>query len=1463
MTPIANASSFDRLRLRALALALMLVFSATLAAATMASPPGFSKEFAPDTIGPGSVSVLTFTINNSDNPTYAVGDLAFSDTLPTGMALAAPAFVSNTCFGTVTAPDGGTTISLTDGMVGAGKTCKIVVNVTASSADNNPHENLSGDLTSDAGNSGPAGATLTVANSLPGFSKSFAPSTVAFGGRSTLTLLIDNSLNGSSVLNLNFTDVLPPGMVVASPSNKSTTCGTATIPPTLTAKSGTSSIILAASGTGGFPAVAAGATCSVMVDVIGGAIGSLGNVSGNVQADFVDAGKAAAVLTVTGFEDLLTIEKDFLDDPVAPGGMVTLRFTITNRSRVDAATGITFSDTIDPLGGLTGIVPTLPPTPNPPCGAGSMLTFGSGALTLTGGTLAPEVSCIFDVKLTLPAGATPGTYTNTTGAVSGDVGGEPETGNTASDLLFVEAFPVLTKEFTDDPVGAGGTVTLEFTITNPGASAMTDIEFLDELTDGSGGFPPDPTSGFLPFPVSVTLPPVPDPPCGAGSSLALVSAGTDRQALELTGGSLAASDGMPGGPDECTFSVTVDIPVELPPGTYTNTTEEITATAAMATVTGPPATDDIVVVAAPQLSKEFTDDPAVPGGMVTLEFTLQNLDPDNAASAIAFSDDLGATLTGLTLTSVLFNDCGGTVSGVGTDMFGYTGGSLAADDGVPDMGPDQCTIRVELTLPGSPPGGTFGNTTSEPTATVAGVAAASAAAEDDLVVAGLQFSKEFVGDPVIAGGMVTLRFTFQNLGTSMADDATGIFFSDNLAAILPGTPDVTKIGGPTVNTCGGTDSGSATFVSYSGGSLGFGSTCTIEYDLLVPVGFVDDEYANVTSSLTATIDGGSVVLPPAVDDLTIQSDILALSKDFIDDPVNPGETVTLEFTLENLSATETVTGIAFDDDLEATLAGLTPSLPPSPDPPCGAGSSLSFSLGVLSLAAGTLGPGGTCTFSVELTVPAGPLPGSVFPNTTSGVIGKVGALDVFGDPASDDLEVDALKLGKAFDGPTTAGGTAVLSFTIENLDSVNGVSGLAFSDNLAAVIPGLVATLPPTPNPPCGAGSTLAGTFFLSLTGGSLAPGGSCTFSVTVTVPGSATVGDFLNKTSRLFDSGIPVAAPATAFLEVEPPPTFAKLFAPDAILIGAVSTLTFTIDNTASALAASALDFTDNLPAGVVVAAPANASTTCAGGTLTAMSGTGVVTYSGGSVPAMDSCEVQVDVTSSVSGVFVNTSGDLTSSSGNSGTANDTLTVQAPPDFTKEFVPNSIVETFDTTLVFTIDNSGSPVAVSDLDFLDTLPFDLVVAMVPAVVNNCGGSVVALPGSTSISLSNGTLAAGATCTISVQINAPSPTGPGAPRVNVSGDLTSTQGNSGMATDELIVKPCAAADGLDVTLTGELVLGTVTVEVCRTVEVRQHYKVDGPNGTLSLTVGVSAVFFNGVEFGSGSTLTIVIDPTLAE
>lgn len=1320
---------------RLVVLALAVLASISTAAHAGVPVPSFSKSFSPSTIGSGGTSTLRFDIINND-PVNPVADLAFTDVLPAGVTIAAPAQASTGCDGTLTAPDGGGTITFSDGLLGAGGTCSILVDVTSSSVG--VHMNVSGDLTSDVGNSGPASADLTVATDRPGFTKSFSPSSVKLGERSTLTFTIDNTANASLMAFLSFVDSLPVGMVVAGPANASTTCSGG-----LVAASPGSNVISLSDGL-----ILAGASCTVTVDVLATGVGQLGNTSGELTSarggfTTVSSGKASAVLTATA--DALALQKSFTDDPVAPDGSVTLEFTITNFDRNFSATNVTFTDDLNAT--LAGLAATGLPA-NDVCGAGSQIS-GTTLLTLTGGDLAPGASCTFSVTLQVPVAATPGAYPNTTSTITGDVGGSMVVGGAATETLFVASVPVLTKTFLDNPAAAGSTTRMEFTITNTSpTSTATNIAFIDELTT------------FLPVPVSASLPAT---PCGAGSAVSLISLGFDREGLSLTGGTL--------GPGlSCTFEVSVDLPAGLPGGLYTNTTEEITATVDAATVTGNPATADFTVVAPPTLTKLFTDDPVLPGGTVTLEFTLEHnaLAPADA-TAIAFTDDLDAALSGLVAIGLPMNDvCGAGSQISGTSSLSFTGGTLAPGA--------SCTFAVTLQVPVGASSGTFTNTTSNVTATVSGLMATGLPGEDGLEVSVLAFTKQFLDDPAIPGGTVTLRFTIDNLGTL---DATGLSFTDNLNAALPGLAPAPGL--PLNDVCGAGSQLSAvgSFLSFAGGNLLAGTSCFFDVVLDVPLAAPIDTYLNVTSQLSSSLGNA----PAASDTLVVDNNLLTLTKSFTDDPVEPGDTVTLEFTVTNLDLSNAASAITFTDDLGAALAGLAATGLPLNDV-CGAGSQIAGT-SLLTLTGGNLPAGGSCTFSVTVQVPAIVPLGSTAINTTSNVTGTITGLPVQGAPATDTLLIQSLAFTKSFDGPTAVNATPVLTFTLTNLSATATLNDISFSDDLDAFLPGLVATGLPVAGV-CGAGSQIAGTSFLTLTGASLGPGESCTINVDLQMPAMIAPGSYVNTTSVVTAGGLQAAAATTATLVVEPPPTFSKAFAPTLVAVGGTSTLTFTIDNTASALLVSGLQFIDNLPAGLVVANPGNESTTC-GGTVTATPGSASVSFSGGTAGAGATCTVSVDVTPSAPGSFNNVTSDLSSSNGTSGPAAATLDVVDNFTLSKVFLGNPVRPGEMIDLEYTIVNPSNETitAIGFSDDFDAVVSGLIVVGLP-VSDVCGAGSM-LTGTSVLTLAGGSLAPFASCTFRVTLevpeNAPLGTFP-----SISGPITGM-----LPSGAMIQAPGAEAD----------------------------------------------------------------------
>ncbi|GGF68919.1 Calx-beta domain-containing protein [Mameliella alba] len=1440
----------------------LLWLMAALAPAAAQAQPTFDTEFSPSTIGPGGVSDLTFTITNGG--ATPVTDLAFTAVLPASVTLVGSASDDGTCaIGTLSAPDGGGTVSLSDTSIGTFASCTITVSVTSSVPG--AHTLPAITLSSSVGSSMSLATDLTVDSARPGFSKSLSPSTVDIGQTTTVTYTIDNSLNAAALSFMAFNETLPSGLEVAYPANATSTCNAAS-PPLVTASSGSGSIALSTGSVG------ANSTCTVTVDLLATGAGEFELRSSELtySSGFssFSAGFSHDILTVTAPAGVGVV-KSFAVDPVAPGGSTTLDFTLTNYDRFDTATGITFTDDLDAM--LSGAVAS--GLPSAPCGAGSSFS-GSGLLTLTGGTLAPGASCSFSVTVDVPGGAAPGTYVNTTSAATASIGGVPSVGTAlGEDTLTVEALPavlppVLTKVFQSDPLLPNSTVDVVYTLTNPnGGSALSGLGFTDDNSNllnsepaqaiglgnavgilGAGLAVPGDCTGQLSSIPNSTLPSPPFP--------ALPSAG-----FVYTGGSLAAGA-------SCSFTITYNTGSALSNGTYSAPSMEILSNEAAA---GDPALASFTWGAGDvqlSLSKVFQDDTAVTGAVVNIDFTLTN--GEQTATDISFSDDLDAFLSGTTPALVVSNGCGFS-SIAGTSTVTFTGGSVAIND--------SCTTTIAVTL-GAGADGTYTNTTSDLTANIDGAGAAlllNTPASDSIDVTGADsqlplFEVAFPDGPAIAGETVTLRYTITNPNvTSPAGDVTSIAFGHNLAVILPGSPDVTANLTPVSDTCGGTLAGSATVLSYSNGTVAAGATCTIELDVLVPAGTADGSYNAVTDNLVSSLGVTGI----AATQLEVQNERIGLSKSFADDPVAPGEQVTLEFTVTNLDTTRVASSVAFTDDLGAMLTGTLYDSTLSNT--CGAtltgtGTSL-VDVSDISLAAGS-----SCTIGLAVTVPAAATPLSTAVNTTSGATGTIAGLNVTGSAATDTLSIGAgLALGfaKSFDDDTVAGGSAVLTFDIVNSSAV-GASNVSFSDDLDAMLSGATAT-GMSASAACGSGS-FTGTSILTFSGGSIDAGQTCTLTATINVPAATAPGTYTNTSSQLFVGGIATSLPASADLDVQPAPTFAKSFAPDTVFVSQASTLTFTIDNSASTLAASSLDFTDNLPAGLVVAATPNASTTCTGGTLTATGGSGTITYTGGTVSAGATCTVSVDVAPTTAGAHVNTSGDLTSSSGNSGPASDTLTAEPQPLFDKSFAASAIALSQTTTMTLTIDNSGASLAATGLDVTDNLPAGMLVAVPANAATTCtGGTLTATQGTGTVSYSGGTVAGGATCTVTVDVLA---TAVGSV-ANVTGDLTSSAGNSGNAGANLTIVPQPGfdkeftpgliADGFSTTLVFEIdnsqsILAATALDFTDNlpagteVAATPNASTTCTGGTITATGGSGTISYTGGTVAASSICTVQVDVT---
>ena len=158
-----------------------------------------------------------------------------------------------------------------------------------------------------------------------------------------------------------------------------------------------------------------------------------------------------------------------------------------------------------------------------------------------------------------------------------------------------------------------------------------------------------------------------------------------------------------------------------------------------------------------------------------------------------------------------------------------------------------------------------------------------------------------------------------------------------------------------------------------------------------------------------------------------------------------------------------------------------------------------------------------------------------------------------------------------------------------------------------------------------------------------------------------------------------------------------------------------------------------------------------------------------------------------------------ITNPDGQHATGNSLIVVVvvAPPTISKVFGASTIFLNGTTSLTFTINNPNA-VALTGVSFSDTLPSGLVVATPNGLSGSCGaGTIVAAAGSSSISLSGGTMPANGNCVFSVGVTGRT-TG-----VNEGGD-SADRGHRGVST-----KP-AAPPGLSKSLTDTVPLNAASM-----------------------------------------------------
>lgn len=987
-----------------------------------------------------------------------------------------------------------------------------------------------------------------------------------------------------------------------------------------------------------------------------------------------------------------TVTKSFAaPGTILPGGSSVMTVTLSNPNAT-AITGAAFNDSYP-----AGLFNTAALNDATTCtGAVSNSTNGAtgGTLSLSGGTIAANGSCNVTVTTT---SATAASYANATGPVTTTNAG---TGNSASGTLVVMAPPTVTKSFSPVSINVGSTSVLSVILTNPNPVNITGAAFTDNYPSG--------LKNTAAAGAAIT---------GTGCSGTLTAA-NNGTSLKLASGVIPANS-------SCTITVNTTITAS---NTYNNTIAAGTVTTTNAGASATDATGTLNGPQPPTIAEAFGAANMATGGNTSLTLTIGNTNGVTVTLSGAFTDTLP---TGMTIaTAGNTGTCSGVTANAGAGSFSWANGSTIPVGG--------CTIIVNVTS--ATAGAAANNIAAGALQSSMGNNASPVSATLN-VYAPPSVAKSFSTNPVSYGGSSTMTIVVINPAANPGN-LTGVALSDSYPGLTNAAAgSVACTGGGSATLSGGTSGGNS--VGFTAGTIVPGGSCTITQSVSATA-----TYTNTTGQPTAT---GPVALTgnAASQALTVNPVAPTVGLAIAATDLAKGGTTTLTITLGNTNAGPiTLTGAftdSFPSGMTVAAAGSTGT--------CG-GVTANLNAGSVTMANGSTIPSGGCTIVVSVTyavngvitdsVAAGDLQTTAGNNTTA----PSDSINVYAPPT----------VSKTFNSSSiTAGDTSVMTIVVGNpAGNPANLTGVAITDSYSG---GLANS---------GAGSlSCSGAGTATLTGGAnggttvgfntgtIVPGGSCT--ITQTVVANAT---YTNTTGQPTATG-PVALTGSAASAVltaaqELAPVVTKSFSPTQFETTGTSTMTILLKNPAgNPLPITGVGFTDSFPTSPAQMTVAGSIYNTCGGSTGVINTNQGISLSGGTIPANGSCYVSVPVAASSIGTYTNTTSAITSANAATASAASGQVVVAAvsaPTVSKTFNPSQVGIGINSQLTIAITNRNASVSLTGVSFSDAMPGGLAIASPSGLsTSNCG--VAATVSGNTLSLSNGTIAASTTCTVSVNVNA--------------------------------------------------------------------------------------------------------------
>ncbi|GAA3220612.1 hypothetical protein GCM10010468_45290 [Actinocorallia longicatena] len=307
---------------------------------------------------------------------------------------------------------------------------------------------------------------IEIVDSTPTLDKSFSPAEIGEAQTSTLTFTVTNTSELAGKAGWSFTDTLPSGMKVASPSNASTTCANGKV----TAVAGTGTVTVTGDLKNG------DTSCTVSVDVKA-PIGTYTNGPDNTDEKGLNPPQPSDLVVKPQVD--LKIAKGFSPKNYQPGKPLNYTVIVSNAGP-STATGVQVVDDV-PLENVTWTC----------AGSGGATCTASGSGDLNDSATIPAGGKVTYTITGVPADGTVGDLPNTATATRPEDVVDPQCDPDCSSKVVTPGRPSLKIVKTAKPAGpavleAGDRITYTFVVTNTGAEPLLGVEIEDKPFSGTG-----------------------------------------------------------------------------------------------------------------------------------------------------------------------------------------------------------------------------------------------------------------------------------------------------------------------------------------------------------------------------------------------------------------------------------------------------------------------------------------------------------------------------------------------------------------------------------------------------------------------------------------------------------------------------------------------------------------------------------------------------------------------------------------------------------------------------------------------------------------------------------------------------------------------------------------------------------------------------------------------------------------